>query len=222
MQFKRLRHCPGSSQLVSTRSSNMAGSRNTDRFPASNVPRETIRRLELFVELLSRWAPSINLTSALDQSKPWARHVDDSLAAASHIKSSHAIDLGSGAGFPGLVLSIVTNVPFTLVEADNRKCSFLREAARITCAPVTVLAERIEAASPAKAPLVTARALAPLPRLLTHVFRHVEPTGMALLWKGATAADEVVAARKSWEFEVNVIPNGPGAILAISNLVPRP
>src|SRR5690242_21035384 len=103
---------------------------------------------------------------------------------------SHAIDLGPGAGFPGLVLALASDVHFALIEADRRKCAFLREAARVTGAPVQIHAVRIESASLRPAPLVTARALAPLPRLLELAAPLLAAGGQCLFLKGANAAEE--------------------------------
>ncbi len=132
-----------------------------------------------------------------------------------------AIDLGSGAGFPGLVLAIATGVPFDLVEADQRKAAFLREAARQTGAPVRVHAVRIEAAAIAPAPLVTARALAPLPKLLALAAPLLAPGGTCLFLKGANVQAELTEAAAQWHMRVETIPSRtePGAcILRITDL----
>ena len=109
------------------------------------VSRETRERLTVYVDLLLRWQRTINLISARDTEQVWTRHIDDSLQLAMLIPdgTKRAIDLGSGAGLPGLVLAIATGVAFELVEADQRKAAFLREAARITSANTTVHATRI-------------------------------------------------------------------------------
>ncbi len=120
--------------------------------------------------LLLRWNGTINLIGRADADPEsvWDRHVANSLRLLPLMPpgAMAATDLGSGAGLPGLVLAVATGVPFALVEADRRKAAFLAEAARVTAAPVTVHCARIEAVRLGPAPLVTARALASLPRLL--------------------------------------------------------
>ena len=124
--------------------------------------------LQRYVALLRRWNRSINLVSARDIPVLWTRHIADSLQLGTLWSKppERAIDLGSGGGFPGLVLAIQYGVPFDLIEQDQGKATFLREAARVTGAPVTVVATKIEAAAVPRAPLMTARGLAPLSGLL--------------------------------------------------------
>ena len=179
----------------------MSVSRETGQ---GSVSRETRARLETFVELLLAWNDKINLVSSRDVAFVWPRHIEDSLQLTPLIKAGthSAIDLGAGAGFPGLVLAIATNIPFTLIEADTRKSAFLREAARLTHAPVTVLAARIETLQLPQADLITARALAPLPRLLDLATPHLAPGGTMLFLKGASAETEVAGANSLWTMTV--------------------
>jgi 16S rRNA (guanine527-N7)-methyltransferase len=128
--------------------------------------------------------------------------------------------LGSGAGFPGLILALATRVPFDLIEADQRKAAFLREAARVTDAPVRVHATRIEAAGVAPAPLVTARAVAPLSKLLALAAPLLAPGGQCLFLKGASVQSELTHAATQWHMHVERIPSrtAPDAsILRISD-----
>jgi 16S rRNA (guanine527-N7)-methyltransferase len=201
-----------------------------DRSITNDVSRETSAALEKFAALLARWNRTVNLVAAGDEALLWDRHIADSLqlvpwvcgAAAPQGALPHrAIDLGSGAGFPGLVLAIATGVPFDLVEADQRKAAFLREAARQTGAPVRVHAVRIEAAAIAPAPLVTARALAPLPQLLALAAPLLASGGTCLFPKGANAQAELTEAAPQWHMRVEMIPSrtSPGAcILRITDL----
>ncbi len=186
----------------------------------NDVPRETLAR---FAALLRRWNRTVNLVSAKDEPLLWDRHIGDSLQLIPLMvpRPSRAIDLGSGAGFPGLILAIATGVPFDLIEADKRKAAFLREAARITEAPVEVHAARIEATRIAPAPLITARALAPLPRLLSLAAPLLAPGGSCLFLKGANAQAELTHAATQWHMQVQRVPSRttPGAcILRISHL----
>lgn len=189
----------------------------------SGVSRETQSRLAIYVELLLRWNATINLISRRDEPMVWERHIADSLALLPLIPeaATHAIDLGSGAGLPGLVLAIASGRAFALVEADQRKAAFLREAARATAAPVTVHAVRIEALSLPAAPLLTARALAPLADLLGWAERFLAPGGVCLFPKGRTALDELTQARAQWHMQAERVasPTEPAAsILRISEI----
>ncbi len=179
-------------------------SRETLSTAGSAVSRETQSRLEKYVALLLRWNRTINLIARGDEAAIWERHVVDSLTLLPLLPPdfSHAIDIGSGGGFPGLVLAIAANRPFHLVESDQRKATFLREAARATETPVIVHATRIEAVDIAPAPLITARAAAPLPTLLHWSARLLAPSGVCLFPKGRGVEDELTAARIEWNMRV--------------------
>ena len=174
------------------------------RVPVPAVSRETAERLDQFVALVLAWNRTINLIGKQDAAQIRARHLDDSLALLPHLPEgfARAIDLGSGGGFPGLVLAIATGRPFDLVESDQRKAAFLREAARVTNAPATVHAARIEAVRLAPAPLVTARALAPLATLLDWATPLLAPGGVCVFPKGRTAEQELTQAREQWHMRV--------------------
>ena len=161
-------------------------------------------RLLLFTNLLLRWTSRINLIGAGDRSSIRERHINDSLQLASFLPPDleRAIDLGSGGGFPGLILAIATAIPFELIEADRRKAMFLREAARVTDAPVTVHCARIEACRIPPARMVTARALAPLSRLLPLAARFLTQDGGLLLLKGQSADVELTHAAAEWQMQV--------------------
>ncbi len=170
----------------------------------ADVSRETLQRLTVFAELLQRWNQRINLVSPRDLSQLWNRHIADSLQLLEELpRGASFIDLGSGGGFPGLVLAIANNSPVTLVEADQRKASFLREAARATGTAATVVAGRIEQAELPPTRYLTARALAPLPRLLDWSARFLTPNGICLFLKGRSAEDELTAAAAEWHMTVS-------------------
>jgi len=164
-----------------------------------------MERLEGYVALLLTWNPTINLISKRDLPEIWQRHIADALQLVRLIPANadRAIDLGSGGGLPGMVLAIATNLPFDLVESDQRKAAFLREAARICSAPVKVHAARVESASLAPAPLVTARALAPLPKLIALAHPFLAPGGMLLAPKGRNAEAELTEAQRQWHMRVH-------------------
>lgn len=184
------------------------------------LPAEAETRLQAFATLLLRWTQRINLVSRNDQAHIWPRHVQDSLRLAPLLPpgTARAIDLGSGAGLPGLVLAIATGIHFDLVEADRRKAAFLTEAAAITAAPVTIHCARIEAVGLAPAPVVTARALAPLGELLGLAAPLLAPGGVMLFPKGAQANAEIEAARRDWRFEVTRHHSLQSPVLRITEL----
>jgi len=178
-----------------------------------DVSRETQERLEAFIVQLLRWNSTINLISRRDEPDIWRRHVVDSLALAPLLPEppGTAVDLGSGGGFPGLVLAIATGRHFHLVEADQRKAAFLREAARATATPVTIHATRIEHAATPPAQIITARALAPLTSLLGWAVPHLAAGGICLFPKGRTAHDELTAAATQWHMLVETFASATDA-----------
>lgn len=183
----------------------------------------TTDRLRLFAELLLRWNGKLNLVASRDAGMLWDRHILDSLQLGSLIPAGtqRAIDLGTGAGFPGLILAIATGIPFDLIEADRRKAAFLRTAIRETAAPAVVHAERIEDATLPPASVITARALAPLTRLLPLAVRLLSPGGLCLLLKGGKTQEELRAVEADWSMTVRRIPSAThddGVILHITDL----
>jgi 16S rRNA (guanine527-N7)-methyltransferase len=166
----------------------------------SGVSRETLDRLCLYADLLGKWQARINLVGPDTVADLWSRHILDSAQLFPLIKpeAHRLVDLGSGAGFPGLVLAVMGAPDVHLVESDSRKCAFLREVARVTRTPVQVVNKRIEQVAPLGADVVTARALAPLDRLLGWAVPHLAPGGECLFLKGRGAEDELTASAKEW------------------------
>jgi len=192
---------------------------------------EAERALEIYLGLIRKWNPAINLVSPKTLDMIWDRHFLDSaqIFVASRCSGGHWVDLGSGAGFPGMVISVLlkeAGLPahMTLIESDQRKAVFLSTVVRELDLPCTVLVERIETASPQKADWVTARALAPLDKLLDFSARHLGLSGSALLPKGRTYQVEVDAARERWAFALETIPSlcdPESVVLRISDLVQK-
>lgn len=179
-----------------------------------DVSRETSDRLQGLAELLKKWNPAINLVSKSTLPQAWTRHILDSaqLYALAPPQVAHWADLGSGGGFPGLVIAILSREldparAVTLVESDQRKATFLREAARHLGLSVAVIADRIEAIAPLSASVLSARALAGLPDLCAFAARHLSPTGLALYPKGASFQEELDQARRDWAFDVTIHPS---------------
>ena len=182
--------------------------------PGFGVSRETLDRLTTYAALLAKWNPAINLVSRSTLSQVWERHFADSaqlLDLADNDPATWA-DLGSGGGFPGMVIAILAaelrpDLHVTCVESDQRKATFLRTVARDCGVAVTVVSERIETLAPLGADVVSARALAPLADLLGHAERHLAPNGIALFLKGTGYAAEVARALERWSFRLDTIPS---------------
>ena len=193
-----------------------------------DVSRETLDRLEVFVDLLMRWNARINLVAKSSVDEVWNRHVRDSLQLADLAPQqiSRWVDMGTGGGFPGLVIAIARADSFApdtvhLIESDQRKSAFLREAARLTGVKVVVHAKRIEAVEDLSADVVSSRALAPLDQLCGHAARLLRDGGLALFPKGATWQAEVDTARVSWNFDLTAHPSvtsQEAAILALKGI----
>lgn len=173
------------------------------------VSRETLDRLEAYLALLQRWQRAINLVGPSTLADPWRRHLLDSAQLAAHWPDGGRVlvDLGSGAGLPGLVLAALCAPEAHLVESDQRKAAFLREAARTLGVKATVHACRIDAAPPLRADAVSARALASLPELLDHAERFLHPGTRCLFLKGRNAEAELTAAREGWMMQARVLPS---------------
>lgn len=177
--------------------------------PGLDVSRETRDRLSDLAELTRKWTRRINLVSPATVSDLWTRHILDSaqLYPRAGGKIGHWVDLGSGGGFPGLVIASLLaefqpGARLTMVESDVRKCTFLRTANRELGLTARIIAKRIEAVEPQDADVLSARALAPLPDLLAHAHRHLQPGGVALFPKGRRFSEEIRAARAHWRFDL--------------------
>ncbi|MFZ7091003.1 16S rRNA (guanine(527)-N(7))-methyltransferase RsmG [Primorskyibacter sp. 2E233] len=173
-----------------------------------NVSRETQSRLENYLELLQVWNKKINIVSPATLREAWLRHIIDSAQVFRHAHCENGtwVDLGSGGGFPGMVIAILAaelkpQLEVVLVESDARKATFLRTVARKTMVKAIVITDRIERTKPLDAQLVSARALAPLPLLLGYVARHLSADGSAYLLKGANWESELTAAQELWNFQ---------------------
>jgi 16S rRNA (guanine527-N7)-methyltransferase len=183
---------------------------------AFKVPRETIHRLIRYADLLNDWQKRVNLVSAKTLPQLWDRHFADSAQILRLAPDAKVwLDLGSGAGFPGLVIAILqanhANFRMHLVEATAKKCAFLAEVARATSAPVEIHCMRIEelskSATSLKPDIVTARALAPLPDLLKLAAPWLERGARGLFLKGRDAAKEIESAKKRFDFTCNLHPS---------------
>ena len=190
----------------------------------SDVSRETAALAE-YAAMLRKWNPAINLVSPTTLDEIEFRHIADShaLVDIASAATGNWVDLGSGGGFPGMVVAICRpDLQVILVESDRRKASFLRSVIRETgLKNAAVIADRIESVDPLNAASISARALASLPQLMAYVHRHLHPDGKAWLMKGRNWQAEVAEARETWSFDLVAHPSSTdseAAILEISGI----
>ncbi|MCO4847685.1 MAG: 16S rRNA (guanine(527)-N(7))-methyltransferase RsmG [Yoonia sp.] len=174
-----------------------------------DVSRETIDRLSAFEDIVLKWNPKINLIAKSTVDDVWIRHIKDSAQLFQYAPAnvSRWLDIGSGGGFPGIVVAVMSvglghQTEFTFIESDQRKATFLRAAARELGLKITVLAERVEETDAQRAGVITARALKSVSELMPMLDRHLAADGIAILPKGRTFADEIPAARENWRFDM--------------------
>ena len=174
-----------------------------------NVSRETQERFDLYLQLVRKWNPHINLVSRTSVTDIWKRHLLD-LVQIYHVvllKAGHWVDMGSGGGFPGIVIAIMAaekdpDLTITLIDSDQRKSTFLRQALRELGLHAEVLSQRIEQVPCLNASVVTARALTSLNNLCAYADRHLADGGIALFPKGENWKKEVQDARSAWSFSL--------------------
>lgn len=178
------------------------------------VSRETMERLEQFAAFLTREAASQNLVSASTLDHIWARHIADSAQLLRLLPDdgwqwNNWLDLGSGAGFPGIVVAILTGKPVTLLESRARRIEYLRRAVEMLDLEkiVDVAGTTLERMKTAQYAVISARAFAPLPRLLTGAARFSTENTYWLLPKGRNAARELMEAQENWNLDFHVEPS---------------
>ena len=171
------------------------------------VSRETLERLETYEKMLRRWQPTINLVSRQSLADVWRRHFLDSAQLFDLIprNARSLLDIGSGAGFPGLVLAILGVKDVHLVESDQRKAAFLREVSRETATDVTIINARIESISPQVFDVVTSRACAALDVLLNYSKPYLGPETVCLFPKGQSVEEELTTAKKRWHMRYMLV-----------------
>ena len=177
-----------------------------------DVSRETMDWFDTYEALLGKWNPKINLVADSTLGEAWHRHFADSAQIWAHspINAKLWLDFGSGAGFPGLVNAIIAwekrpEMQFVLVESDQRKCAFLLTAAREMGLSIKIESGRIEALPQINADVITARAVAPLDRLLDLSHLHAHKSTVLLFPKGNSYESELTAAQKHWHIEGKTI-----------------
>jgi 16S rRNA (guanine527-N7)-methyltransferase len=193
-----------------------------------DVPRETLARLDRFAALLTAEAARQNLIAASTVPAIWSRHIVDSAQLLALIERPAAtwLDLGSGAGFPGLVIAALTDAQVTLVDSRKKRVAFLDEAATVLAVRnrVTLHCSRVETMPDGQYDAISARAFAPLDRLLPLAHRFARPETIWLLPKGRSAASELEAARSSWQGAFRIEPSvtdPEAAIIVATHVKPR-
>lgn len=182
-----------------------------------------VEKLDRYIACLRHWQRRINLVSNSTLADPWRRHILDSLQLASQISpaSKCIVDLGSGAGFPGMVLAIAGFSVVHLIESDARKCAFLHQVNAETGTRAIVVHKRIEDVRPFQADVVTARALAPLDSLIDCAQPFLGADSVCLFLKGAKVEQELTAAHKKWNMQVLRVPSltdPAGTVLKIEGI----
>jgi 16S rRNA (guanine527-N7)-methyltransferase len=188
----------------------MSGHMTSSEFSADqNVARETMERLEVYMAALQKWNKAINLVGKSSLDDPWRRHFLDSAQLLDLIPhgAKSVLDVGSGAGFPGLVLAILSEGRFKthLCESDGRKATFLREVGRLTKTEVAVTSARIEDLSAFPVDIITARALAPIVTILDWCEDFIGEGTQLLLLKGNQTHNELTEAEKTWNIRAELI-----------------
>ena len=179
-----------------------------------DVSRETLQRLEIYSDLLIRWNKRINLVAPQSIEQLWERHFLDSAQIFGMIPVNTRLcaDFGSGGGFPGLVAAILgaeltPHTSFSMVEADQRKSVFLRTVVRETGIKASVFAGRIEELPKLNADVITARALAPLSKLLAYAEVHGQASTRCIFPKGERHRREIDEALENWSFDCKTYPS---------------
>ncbi|MCH2076667.1 MAG: 16S rRNA (guanine(527)-N(7))-methyltransferase RsmG [Rhodobacteraceae bacterium] len=185
----------------------------TELLTGLDVSRETLVDLKAYEALVQKWSPKINLVSKSALNDLWARHIVDSAQVWPLLPSTKTyVDLGSGGGFPSIVIAIFlkhlnTDASLTMIESDVRKTVFLQTVIRELELPATTLPMRIEKAPSQQASVLTARALASCDKLFGFAHQHLVPDGTAFFLKGQKAEDELAEARQNWDFSVKYHPS---------------
>lgn len=203
-----------------------------------------VEHLQTYVRLLAKWQPKLNLIGPGTWDDVWNRHVVDSLQCLDHWAQRNnpargypteqssvqewpaprgIADVGAGAGFPGIVVAIVTGQPVTLIESDQRKAAFQLAVKTATGAPLTIRTQRVEALSVQPIDVLLARAFAPLPRLLSWCTPLIDDRTQLILHKGRQALEEVAAAQQTHCFETESFPSlidSDSVILRLHNIRP--
>lgn len=201
----------------------MEQSQRDEFIEATGVSHETVRKLDRYAELLEEWNQKFNLVSSSTMPHVWKRHFLDSAQLAKFIpeKTTHIADFGSGAGFPGLVLAMMSGAQVHLIESTGKKVVFLRHVIEELGLKTMVHQCRIEEIKDLKPDLVTSRALGSLSDLFKYCSRFLHPDLVCLFLKGKNVDSELTESEKNWTFRYKKTPSqsdDSGSVLIIRNL----
>jgi len=192
----------------------------------TNVSREALANMRIYAQLLTKWQKKINLVSESTMQDLWSRHFYDSFQLKAHFdklatEKAKILDIGSGAGFPGLLLSMLGCGEFHMVESNNKKCAFMRQVIRDTNCNAIIHNERIENIRPFHVDYIISRACASLDKLFDLGQNFIHEETLCLFLKGQTAEQEITDARRNWAFEVEKftsITEDSGMLLKVSHI----
>ncbi len=194
------------------------------------ITAEVIERVQIYLDLLLEWRERMNLVGRSTLLDPWRRHILDSVQIFPLLPpgTKMVFDIGSGAGFPGLVLALMADATMSpyvkLIESDARKCSFLRQVISATGARASVINVRAENMTRQPAEVVTARAVAPLPKLLEFATPLLGDRTVCLFLKGAKVEDELTQATRTWHMHVTRVASlsePTGSVLKLQGIARR-
>ena len=191
----------------------------------TGVSRETLEKFSTYVALLTKWQKAINLVSNKSLPDVWERHVLDSYQILKHAPNDKGvwIDMGSGAGFPALIVAMASDFEVHVIESDHRKCQFMREVSRETSTPITIHTKRIDAVEPFPATVISARALASLEKLLEYSENFATDETVYLYLKGQDVDAELTNAAKCWRMDTvkhSSLSSSEGCILQLKDVRP--
>lgn len=192
----------------------------------SGVSRETMDHIRTYASLLVKWQKQINLVSDSTLPDLWTRHFYDSFQLKQHFDAERLgkitiLDIGSGAGFPGLLLSMCATGDVHMVESNNKKCAFMRQVIRETHCRATVHNERVEKITAFPVDYIISRACASLDKLLELGQNFITQDTICLFLKGQIAEQEIADAQKNWDFTVEKFTSATeetGMILKVSHI----
>ena len=199
------------------------------------IAKPQMQRLEIYLSLLVKWNKAINLVGPSTLQDPWRRHIADSLQLVRFISESknhtaisrddEILDLGAGAGLPGMILAIATGQRVTLVESNQKKANFLTTVSRETQTNVSVVCQRIEAVDPAPYQTIVSRALAPMSTLIEMSRPFISTDSILIFPKGDKVEEELTESAKKWILTYKMHPSDTdprGQIVVISNVKEAP
>jgi 16S rRNA (guanine527-N7)-methyltransferase len=181
---------------------------NVQNFFEKNYGSEALKKLFDYEILLKKWAAKVNLVSQTTLKDIWTRHFLDSAQLISYLPQEkvNIVDMGSGAGFPGMIMALLTNHSVTLLESEEKKCIFLSEVKRLcNVTNVIILNKRFENISNLPADIITARGCASLPLLLTYAEPWILNSTQCLFLKGESYQNELSEAQKKWDFDCEIL-----------------